>query len=178
MDVSLHPNKEAKQRSDATSEVLSRRKLLTSGAAVLGALGLTAGAAAQAPPAFAAGSGWTPIQFRSVDSRTWSFKPVKGDQFQLDLTDDQYGNWIITTSAVAVSYNLTATATEGSGYLSLWKYGATWPGTSSVNWRQDGLDIANGGIVELGSAYYASIMVGGNNSAATDFIVDITGYFS
>lgn len=158
---------------------VSRRELLTSGAAVLGALGLTVTGVAAAPPAHAAGSGWTALQFRSYDSRlALPYKPASGFQTYLDLTNDIDGNWVVPSGAVAVSYNLTATGTEGAGYLSLWTYGQPWPGTSSINWRQSGLDIANGGIVALGSAYFVYLRLGGNAYAASDFVIDVTGYFS
>ena len=48
---------------------------------------------------------------------------------------------------------------------------------SSLNWSQAGLDIANNGIVELGSSI-AVVLVGGDSLAATHFIVDITGYLA
>lgn len=154
----------------------TRRELLTSGVALLGVGGIAAGSVATAPTAQAAGAGWTAIQFRSVDTRLWASKPYRGQEFVVDLTEDLQGNWLIT-SAMAVSYNLTATGTQGAGYLSLWRYGDPWPGTSSVNWRSSGQDIANGGIVGLGSSYYAKVLVGGSAYAASDFIIDVTGYF-
>lgn len=162
-----------------TEKSLTRRQLLNSGFGLLGAAGLIAGGVATAPPAMAAGAGWVPVQFRSVDTRSWGYKPVRGDVFEwLDLTNDMWGNWIIQAPAVAVSYNLTATQTEGIGYLSLWRMGDSWPGTSSINWTQSGLDIANGGIVGLGYSYYASLLLDSSLPAKAHFVIDVTGYFS
>ena len=158
-------------------QLLTRRQLLTTGAVLAGATGVTAVGVAGAPPAAAAGAGWQPFQYRSVDTRSWGYKPTTGDYFQLDLTNDTSGAYVLPSGAVAVSYNLTITQTEGSGFLAMWKYGEPDPGTSSINWRQAGLDIANGGICGLGNLYYVYLRVGGYH-AKTHFIVDVTGYFS
>jgi len=159
-------------------QLLTRRQLLTTGAVVAGASGVAAVGVAGAPPAAAAGAGWAPIQFRSVDTRGWGYKPVQGDYFQLDLTDDVYGNYRVPPGAIAVSYNLTITETEGAGNLAMWRFGDPDPGVSSINWRSPGLDIANGGICGLGNSYFVTLKVGGNYYAKTHFIVDVTGYFS
>ena len=160
-------------------QFMNRRQLLTTGAVLAGATGVTAAGIAGAPEAAAAGAGWKYIQYRSVDTRDWGWKPYKGYQTNLGLMYDKWGTYRLPSSGVvAVSYNLTITETEGAGYVAMWKYALSDPGVSSINWRSAGLDIANGGIVGVAYNGYVTVKVEGTYYAKTHFIVDVTGYFS
>jgi hypothetical protein len=82
------------------------------------------------------------------------------------------------SGAVAVTYNLTITQTIGAGNLALYRYGDPFPGVSSINWVRSNEDLANGGVVGLGSLYYANVLCGGLAGSSTHLVVDVTGYHS
>lgn len=169
------PGAPADAKARATRNLVDRRAVLRGGTAALAAMGATAAMTASATPALAAGSMWNPIQYRSWDTRGGP-KIARGEEGDFDLYTDLTGASRIPQIAVAVSYNLTVTQTEGAGFLSVWKAGTSWPGVSSINWKRSGEDIANGGIVPLGNGF-VTIYCGGNAAAKTHLIVDITGYF-
>lgn len=161
-----------------SKESITRRQLLRAGPVLLGSMGVATAVVATAPTAAAAGYGWTSIQYRSVDTRIGAGRLYVGQSRVHDLTDDIDFNWRIP-GAVAVSFNLTVTQTAGAGYLSIYQEGTAWPGVSTLNWRRVGEDIANGGLVGLGGTgpYFARVRCGGNSSASTHYVIDITGYF-
>ncbi len=95
----------------------------------------------------------------------------------------------VPVDATAVTFNVTAVATEGRGYIQVFNAEGTSPGeTSTVNWTQTGQNIANSGTVAL-SKYddpddnnsYGLVdfgaYVGGPPNAKTHIVVDITGYY-
>jgi hypothetical protein len=81
----------------------------------------------------------------------------------------------VPAGATAVAANVTITQTAGSGYLVFNPGGNTTVGASTINWKADNQDIANGVILTLDAARQLTIVAGGGGS--TDFIVDITGYY-
>lgn len=88
------------------------------------------------------------------------------------------GGTIVPSGATAVAYNLTITATIGTGWLGVVPAGSTFGGTSSINWFGPGQTLANGGIVKLGGDRRCDVWIGGQAGGSTQFIVDITGYYA
>jgi len=78
----------------------------------------------------------------------------------------------IAVDADAVMLNVTAVFPDGPGFLTLYPCGQTRPNASSVNYSTAGVVVANAVLVRVGH--------GGNvcvyNSAATDMVIDVTGY--
>lgn len=87
------------------------------------------------------------------------------------------GGTVVPSGATAVAYNLTVTATVGTGWLGVIPAGSTFGGTSSINWFGPGQTLANGGIVKLGGDRQCDVWIGGKAGGSTEFIVDITGYY-
>lgn len=75
----------------------------------------------------------------------------------------------------AVFFNLTATETENSGYLSVVPGDAVAQSGSSINWTSTGIDIANGLIGKVDALRQVKVFGGGGGQ--THFVIDITGYF-
>jgi len=81
----------------------------------------------------------------------------------------------VPAGATAVAANVTITGTLGSGYLVFNPGGNTTVGASTINWKADNQDIANGVILTLDASRQLTVVAGGGGS--TGFIVDITGYY-
>lgn len=81
----------------------------------------------------------------------------------------------ISTSAVAVSVNLTVVAAGSAGYLALYGSGDPRPETSAVSFAA-GATRANNGVVRLGQGG-GIVLYGGLASGATDLLIDVNGYF-
>ena len=81
----------------------------------------------------------------------------------------------VPAGATAVAANVTITGTQGSGYLVFNPGGNTTVGASTINWKADNQDIANGVILTLDGSRQLTVVAGGSGS--TGFIVDITGYY-
>lgn len=133
--------------------------------------------------ALTGGATFTPITpYRAYDSRVYTDGLMLwGDEVYFDVLTDLGGNLRIPATAVAVTYNLTITGTfGGGGYLALFPPPGNWPGNSSINWWASGLDLANGGVVQLGfedGPGQVVVSCGNVPNTATDFIIDITGYY-
>lgn len=84
---------------------------------------------------------------------------------------------LVPADATAVAYNVTVTRTIGSGFLTVSPGDATAAKASSINWTADGQTIANAGIVKLDGDGAVIVFVGGPGGA-TDFLLDVTGYYS
>ena len=83
----------------------------------------------------------------------------------------------IPPGAVAVAYNITAADTTGSGYLTVAPGGTTTiPATSSLNWSTSGEVVANGFTVGVNGDRSIAVFAGG--SGATQFVVDIVGFYA
>ncbi len=120
--------------------------------------------------------------YRSFDSRAYSDGlMLAGDEIVFDVVTDMFGTARIPSTAIAVTYNLTITGTRGAaGYLAIYPANVSWPGNSSINWFQGNLDLANGGVVSLGNYSgpgQIAVLAGDVPNTATDFIIDITGYY-
>ncbi len=81
----------------------------------------------------------------------------------------------VPAGANAIAYNLTITATTGSGFLAVAPGTASTVTASSINWSSTGQDLANGLIVGVDTSRQVRVFSGGGGT--TDFIIDIVGYF-
>ena len=165
---------------------MDRRALLARGGAVAaGAVGVTVAGVATAAPALAVGLGYTPITpYRSYDSRVDpDGKIARGGGMILQVITDVNNNPKVPPAAQAVTFNLTITQTEGTGFLGVVPAGTTNLSVSNINWVVSGLDLANGGTTKIAGDSVSgpgSVLVycDGNPGARTHFIVDVTGYFA
>lgn len=85
--------------------------------------------------------------------------------------------FLVPVEATAVSYNVTITRTIGAGFLTVAPGDSTEAKASSINWTEDGQTIANAGIVKVDGDGAVNVFVGGQ-SGATDFAIDVTGYYA
>ena len=135
------------------------------------------------PSALTVGATFVPIDpYRTYDSRAYpDGLMLWNDEIHFDVITDANGNLRIPSDAVAVTYNLTVTGTYGvKGFLALYPADIFWPGNSSINWFAPELDLANGGVVALGNYSgpgQIAVYCGNIFDTATDFIIDITGYY-
>jgi hypothetical protein len=81
----------------------------------------------------------------------------------------------VPAGSTAVAYNLTVTATQISGFLTVSPGTATGVTASSINWSGDGQNLANGSIVGVDTSRQVRVFAGGGGS--TDFVIDVVGYF-
>ena len=126
-----------------------------------------------------AGAAFVPVRpYRSFDSRAFTSGIIEwGQSGTIELSSNESGTQMIPANAVAVTYNLTVTGTFGyGGYLALYPAASSWPGNSSINWFAPGIDMSNGGVVGLSSGD-VGILCGEVFDTATDFIIDVTGYY-
>ncbi|WP_420452760.1 hypothetical protein [Ilumatobacter sp.] len=84
---------------------------------------------------------------------------------------------LVPPDATAVSYNLTAARTIGSGFLTINPGDVAAVRSSAVNWTGDDQVVANSGTVRVDVNGTVRVICGGVASAA-DLIVDVTGYYS
>lgn len=83
--------------------------------------------------------------------------------------------WAVPPGSSAALVSLTLTSTAGAGYLSLYRDGATYPGTSNANWYAAGQTIA---VTTLSAVSPASrVSVRTNSNGRTHVIVDVLGYW-
>jgi len=73
--------------------------------------------------------------------------------------------------------NVTVANTVGAGFLTINPGTTTAIGSSSINWSASGQILNNGVSLTLGGDRQVTVIPGGSNGAATDLIIDITGYF-
>jgi len=81
----------------------------------------------------------------------------------------------LPSTASSALVNLTITETDGSGYLSLYPAGTSWPGTSSINWSGPGQTLASSVTVAVSSTGSIDIRAGGGGS--TQVVVDLLGFY-
>lgn len=87
--------------------------------------------------------------------------------------DTTYGG-AVPAGARAVLATVTVVTRSASGFVSLYRNGIAWPGTSSINWSSNGVAIAGTQVIALDSAgAFAAYCPPG---ASTDLIVDVAGY--
>lgn len=84
---------------------------------------------------------------------------------------------VIPSGAKAAAINLTLDQTAGGGYLSVRPAGTVWDGTSSINWSSPNISLANGVTTLLGGDRQVTVRCGGIPGTATQFLVDVVGYY-
>lgn len=118
--------------------------------------------------------------YRCFDSRLLGAPLPSGSEITLVPWRDVEGVQRIPEDVVAVTYNLTVTATVGGGFVSLYPAGTSFPGVSSVNWSGGGATVANNGSVRTGvgagPGRRVVALVAGGGSAQV--ILDVTGYYA
>jgi hypothetical protein len=82
---------------------------------------------------------------------------------------------VVPAGARAVTFNITATGTNGPNFLGVTPGDAGGLSTSSLNWG-GGSDIANSGTVKLDGSRQVKVFMG-DQSGSSQFIIDITGYY-
>lgn len=78
----------------------------------------------------------------------------------------------VPAGATAIVANITVIDPDADGWLSLYRYGDAWPGSSTINYRTRKTR-ANNAIVALGSNAFQVL----NRGIAVHFVIDVTGYF-
>jgi hypothetical protein len=104
-------------------------------------------------------------------SRTVSVKDAHNNDTGAVTTID-----VVPASARAIVYNLTITGTSEFGFLAITPGDDVAFGASAINWSSTGQDLANGGTVGVNAAREVKVFAGFTGS--TQFIVDVTGYYS
>lgn len=120
-----------------------------------------------------------PTPVRVYDSRP-AFPPAIGTKSPLvastaracDLKANSSG---VPAGATAALVSLTATGTTGAfgGFLSIYRNGIAWPGTSSLNWSGPGQTTAVTTLTAVDSASLCALYA----NVATDVIVDVLAYY-
>lgn len=108
----------------------------------------------------------------SGQSRVVSVKDrrrLSPDDGAVDVAD------FVPSGASAIAYNVTVTQTQARGYLFAGPGDAAAISSSTINWSQDGLSLANGSTVSLDSSRRVKVFAGGIGS--THFIIDVVGYY-
>jgi CHRD domain len=80
----------------------------------------------------------------------------------------------VPPGATAAIVTLTATETDGPGFLSIFAAGAVQPATSTLNYTTPGLSIATTTQVAVDASGRIDVHAG---AAGTHFIVDVIGYY-
>jgi endosialidase-like protein len=134
-------------------------------------LGLTSAAGAAGEAAFL---GLTPC--RLVDTRGNGFVGAFGPPALITGVPRNFplqGQCGIPATALAVSLNVTATATQGQGFLLLHPQGGVQPLVSTLNYVA-GETVANAAIVPLGASGGLTVVAG---VSGAELILDVNGYF-
>lgn len=83
--------------------------------------------------------------------------------------------------AVAVTFNVTVTQTEGAGFVQIDGYSYADGSSSTVNWSSSGQTVANSGVARLTTAFddpgALGVFLGGAPGAKAHVVIDITGYY-
>ena len=87
----------------------------------------------------------------------------------VDMTANSSG---VPATARAVLINLTGVPSSPAGFLSAYRAGIAFPGTSTLNWSAAGNPVANAAVVALGGGRINLVA-----NAATDVVVDAIGYY-
>jgi hypothetical protein len=85
----------------------------------------------------------------------------------------------VPSNAIGVVLNLTLHQTINAGFVTAFPAGQSVPTTSSINWFQSNMQIANGATIGLGTGGAVSFYCDGATGAGqplTQIIVDVTGY--
>jgi hypothetical protein len=163
----------------------SRREFLRLGALGAGAAAGLAGATATGGLLGASAAGATTLTglsfalqspVRAYDSRDGNGPLATGGSRTVGL-----GSAGVPTTAKAVLLNLTIVNTRGGGYLALVSAAVAYPGGfSHINWYGPGQVVANNvtvGVPGQSGAGPQAITVYCEGGGATDFLIDVQGYY-
>jgi hypothetical protein len=109
---------------------------------------------------------------RKLDTRKTTKVKANGQTFVKVTGAAVGGGGAVADSAAAVVLNLTATGTDGGGFVTSWPCGTDLPLASSLNFEA-GRDRANLVIAKVGTDGKVCLF----SSAQTDLIADVAGYF-
>ncbi|MCU1394224.1 MAG: hypothetical protein JWM34_2652 [Ilumatobacteraceae bacterium] len=113
----------------------------------------------------------TPGKLATGLSRVVSVKDSRDSTTGAVLVPD-----VVPVGATAIVGNLTITKTVGSGgFLSVVPGDATSFSSSSINWFGPNQDLANGITAKIDATRSVKVFCGGDN--ATDFVIDVTGFY-
>jgi len=84
---------------------------------------------------------------------------------------------LVPVGATAVLANVTIVNTVGSGFLTVNPGSIATVSSSTINWSATGQILNNGVSLTLGGDRQVTIVPGGSVGAATDVVIDVTGYF-
>jgi len=96
-----------------------------------------------------------------------------GENRAVDCTFNSSG---VPSNAAGVVLNLTAASPVAVGNLAVYPDGTPAPSTSTLNY-QPGMNIANSTISGCGPGAIIQVQCGPTGVGATDFVVDISGYY-
>ena len=82
---------------------------------------------------------------------------------------------VVPVGATAIACNVTVDRTQNQGFLAVNPGGNTTVSASTINWFASNQTLANGVIVTISGSREVTVIAGGGG--ATDFIIDVTGYF-
>lgn len=82
---------------------------------------------------------------------------------------------VVPVGATAIACNVTVDRTQNQGFLAVNPGGNTTVSASTINWFASNQTLANGVIVTISASREVTVIAGGGG--ATDFIIDVTGYF-
>lgn len=129
----------------------------------------------------AAGSAhFLPTSLRAYDSRndTASDKLESGETRMVNLSEGVDGDdnvaIAVPPGATAAIVTLTATETDGPGFLSIYSADSAEPLTSNLNYTTAGLSVAVTTQVAVDSSGSINVLAG---AAGTHFIVDVIGFY-
>jgi len=109
---------------------------------------------------------------RVLDTRT-NGGPL-GNNAQRDVTViGTFGSSVIPSGISSVLCNLTAAEPTGAGFLAMFEQNTTWSGTSNLNFNP-GQDISNNATSAVSTSGKVTVRNGG---PATNFIIDVFGYY-
>ena len=88
------------------------------------------------------------------------------------------GSCGVPSGAAAIAINVTVTNPRGLGHLRVFPGDAAMPNASTINFTENGPDLANGVIVPLAAdGTIAVYPVMAPNNGTVDLVLDVSGYF-
>lgn len=112
----------------------------------------------------------TPGKLTANQTRVISIKDARAVDTGAVVTAD-----VVPAGATAVAFNITVVNTEANGYLYVADGGATTIAASTINWAAAGTIVANSALVKLDASRQIKVFCG--ETGATNFIIDIAGYY-
>lgn len=83
----------------------------------------------------------------------------------------------VPVGATAITANITVADTLDAGFLTANPGGNTVVSAATINWSGTGQILNNGVTLTLNATRELTVIAGGDSTAATHFIIDVTGYY-